>query len=470
MTNAIEEALEAKIPGFKARIGGEELKRASAALLGVSPAAEDGESDGNDALGSPFTGTLSWLSLDFEPDPLIKELLYSTRRYAALSRRKPSDLEAVYNYGLILQEIASRLKLDVEMGRREVENERIVEILALACCKYEKSVAIQEDFQPALYNWGVALMELSGLVKVTNPAQALCYLHEASQKYAKSLGAVPSNPQALNNWGLVLQEVSSFHHDLSTKLRLAVKAIDKFRRAIRLRPDFDHGCYNLGTIFYSHACILRTQLQKSQPNEYQSSEGALLPIFSLLVGGEKATSEAVDIMMRTAAQYIVLAYALQPAKEVYQQSLRVVQNMHTLPKPYLAAGYLKAPSLSTRNDTSKTWEKLLFVLDHTIMRSNPSTQHAGRGGVQETTETSNETYNIPLSDIVSAVRCVELSLPEGEAFWLQTKTTPQGIYFVAEDKESADCWVDALTLCHHIHTQNRSNVLGVALGATPPKK
>lgn len=142
-----------------------------------------------------------------------------------------------------------------------------------------------------------------------------------------------------------LQEVSGFHRDVSTKLKLAVKAVDKFRRAIRLRPDFDHGCYNLGTIFYTHACTARSQLQKSQMDNRQLTpdDNALISALCILIGGEKSGGEAIDTMLQAAGCYITLAFALQPGKEVYQQSLRVVHMMRMLPKPYLRIGYLKAP-------------------------------------------------------------------------------------------------------------------------------
>ncbi len=34
------------------------------------------------------------------------------------------------------------------------------------------------------------------------------------------------------------------------------QSVQKFRTAIRLRPEFDRACYNLGTVYYSHAHTL----------------------------------------------------------------------------------------------------------------------------------------------------------------------------------------------------------------------
>ena len=61
--------------------------------------------------------------------------------------------------------------------------------------------------------------------------------------------------QALNNWGLVLQELSTMAPD-HERAQLVSQSVQKFRKAIRLRPEFDRACYNLGTVYYSHAHTL----------------------------------------------------------------------------------------------------------------------------------------------------------------------------------------------------------------------
>ena len=76
-----------------------------------------------------------------------------------------------------------------------------------------------------------------------------------SRKSATS-GAV----QALNNWGLVLQELSTMRTP-TERVLLVQQSVAKFRRAIRLRPEFDRACYNLGTVYYAHACSLQNEAQ-----------------------------------------------------------------------------------------------------------------------------------------------------------------------------------------------------------------
>ena len=67
---------------------------------------------------------------------------------------------------------------------------------------------------------------------------------------------VASRVQALNNWGLVLQELAG-GRAAAERGPLVAASTAKFRRAIRLRPEFDRACYNLGTVFYSHAVALQ---------------------------------------------------------------------------------------------------------------------------------------------------------------------------------------------------------------------
>ena len=57
----------------------------------------------------------------------------------------------------------------------------------------------------------------------------------------------------------------------------------------------------------------------------------------------KAEKESETVSQQTfalAAQYIILAHALQPSKEVYKKSLHVIRPL--LPLPHLRAGFLTA--------------------------------------------------------------------------------------------------------------------------------
>jgi hypothetical protein len=99
-----------------------------------------------------------------------------------------------------------------------------------------------------------------------------------------------------------------------------------------------------------------------------------------------ASRQAKDLSVRTllavAAQYICLAHALQPAKDIYRKSLGVVRQM--LPLPFLRAGFLTAPRSRSIGTVTETYRRDWFVLDHRSLRQASSMETslstAGAGG------------------------------------------------------------------------------------------
>ena len=84
-------------------------------------------------------------------------------------------------------------------------------------------------------------------------------------------------------------------------------------------------------------------------------------------GGAEPTSEAV--LRRTfalAAQYILLSYVLQPAKDVYSKSLQVIKQL--LPLPHLRAGRLLAVAADSLDAVPERWLVSMFVLDQAGFR------------------------------------------------------------------------------------------------------
>lgn len=64
-------------------------------------------------------------------------------------------------------------------------------------------------------------------------------------------------PDACRCAAVVVQELSGDARDWSERDALVHAAMEKFRLTIRSRPDFDRGCYNLGTVFYTFAMALQ---------------------------------------------------------------------------------------------------------------------------------------------------------------------------------------------------------------------
>jgi hypothetical protein len=74
----------------------------------------------------------------------------------------------------------------------------------------------------------------------------------------------------------------------------------------------------------------------------------------------------VRTLLAGAAQYICLAHALQPSKDIYRKSLAVVRQM--LPLPFLRAGYLTAPRARSIGSVTETYRRDWFVLDQRSLR------------------------------------------------------------------------------------------------------
>ena len=426
--------------GFKACLGGEELKRAAATLAG---ALSDGGADGGNSSSAAPTGPLAALSED--PDLHVRELALAARQYAAALATTPGDYDALYNHGLVLQELS---------GRLPAASPEQAAFLREACARYEAALAARPGSHQALYNWGVALSDLARALKPSAPAEAGACLRLASQKYALSLAAAPGNPQALNNWGLVLQELSADAPDWRARDALVRHAASKFRLAIRGRPDFDRGCYNLGTVFYTFACAVQSEGQargggggNGNGNGGAGAGGGSTPQRGGGgAGGGAARAAAARALFGTAAQYIALAAALQPAKEIYRKSLAVVRPM--LPLPFLRAGHLSAPRPRGLGGLGEVFRREWFVLDERSLRAASHMEStlsaaggAGAGGgggvgsaaaggggnaaaAAAAAAAEEDPLVLELGDVTAVRRCADPSLPEGEAFWVGLHSRP----------------------------------------------
>lgn len=66
---------------------------------------------------------------------------------------------------------------------------------AQACERYEAAWRLRQSSHSALYNWGVALSDMSRAVKANDRAASDDLLVSAADKYATSLRWNPNNPQ-----------------------------------------------------------------------------------------------------------------------------------------------------------------------------------------------------------------------------------------------------------------------------------
>lgn len=442
--------------------GGEELRRAAAVLAGpVGNRTE--QTGGGTTLEDTVPGTAPSQQLHRATSDLVasadagtRELAVAAERYAEAAANNADDFEAVYNHGLALQELATRSGNDRQLQYR---------LLKEACQNYEIAWSLRNNSHACAYNWGVALSDLAKHHRLLgNLQEAETEMLDAAHQYAVSLKWNPNNPQALNNWGLLLQDLAATQpksaelFGVVERDYLMAASIMKFRQAIRLRPEFDRACYNLGTVLYSYATELQSEVELSRDTSIDASSSGQAPLGGQhhRQGAMEKAKAYVDMTFQLAAQYITLAQALQPAKEVYRKSMQVLR--HMLPLPALRSGYLRVPAPDFGNwDPTKSrwtvyekWHKYLFVLDGSGLRSVAGTH-------QQPGEEAR--VNILASDMRGAKTADDPSLKHGAALWLQLTNKSTGEYLVADTQGDADGWVDALLLVAHLSSINRLGTL-----------
>ncbi|KAK9806699.1 hypothetical protein WJX73_010014 [Symbiochloris irregularis] len=431
--------------GLRTLKGGEELRRAKAALqTGALSHAQYSSSSTTQleglqsSLERPNHAPL--IPLPEGADINLKELAAAAQRYSQLAAEAPEDYDSVYNHGLALQELAARL------GSAQAEQ---LQLLQQAGKCYEAAVQLRPTSHAALYNWGVALSDMARVQRSSDPAAAIDHLISAADKYSASLQWHAHHPQALNNWGLVLQELAS-ERPPAERRRLTRHSVAKFRRAMRQRPEFDRACYNLGTVFYAHACQLQHSAQQHLSSQLTQDAEAHAQ--------EKAQEALIRSTFALAAQYIVLAHVLQPGREVYQRSLGVVQPL--LPLPYLRTGWLQALAPAA-GPFQERWQRYFFVLDQDSLRTVDPEESVqpppGRSRPEQQASSSptadgdaEAVHRFLLSEIVSARTCSDASLPQGHALWLGLRSHPEGSFLVSESSADAEGWSDALALLAHL--------------------
>eukprot|EP00887_Chlorella_sp_A99_P008101 scaffold12.g8101.t1 len=434
----------------------------------ASPAADSGS-----ACGAATPGDSAWA-----PPPSHLLRLPAVREAALLcleasrdASRSPQDFQLAYKYALSLQELASKV------GDAPADQ---LTLLQQACSVY--CVASELPACPGApaatallhYNWAVALSDCARIVRPQQPDEARELLSAAAGKYARSLEANPFNPQALNNWGLVLVDLSSLRPGggggprgaAAAQAAYAAHAVAKFRRAVRLRPDFERAVYNLGTVAYAQACTQQEDLLSSGSGGAAEAPGPHAGGGGASPRTSAAHASTAERLLKAsfahAAQYIALAYAMQPSKVVYANSLAAVQRL--LPLPHLRAGPLLAPAAA--DGPEEHWVAAWFALDGGGLRAvRPPAVEAGGGGSPATTPPLGLAW--PLGSITDARACADPSLPRGAGLWLGLAGRTAGVFLVAERQEDAEGWADAILLLRHLHSQGRLEGLQQALTSAP---
>jgi len=76
---------------------------------------------------------LKHMNVESEDDPQVKDLILSIQRFSYLAHRYPPSFDDKYHYGLLLQEMAAKLRYDLETKTRILPVDHIYELLELVC-------------------------------------------------------------------------------------------------------------------------------------------------------------------------------------------------------------------------------------------------------------------------------------------------------------------------------------------------
>lgn len=79
----------------------------------------------------PLPVPIENMAPESEQDPHIKELLYSIKKFSILENIQPETFETYYHFGLVLQELALKLKYEMAQKKRKFDIKQIIDLLML---------------------------------------------------------------------------------------------------------------------------------------------------------------------------------------------------------------------------------------------------------------------------------------------------------------------------------------------------
>lgn len=127
---------------------------------------------------------------------------------------------------------------------RAETGEKADNLLARAGEKYQFALNIKPNKLEAFYNWGVALMNLA---KTKTGEEADDLLTQAKEKYQEVMKINPGIHQVLNNFGLVLLEQGKTKTGKEAA-ELFLQSKDRFQRALNIKPDKLEGFFNMACV------------------------------------------------------------------------------------------------------------------------------------------------------------------------------------------------------------------------------
>mmetsp|Transcript_8434 Transcript_8434/g.22805 ORF Transcript_8434/g.22805 Transcript_8434/m.22805 type:complete len:490 (-) Transcript_8434:347-1816(-) len=273
-----------------------------------------------------------------------------------------------------------------------------------------------------LFSWAVVLGDLARLAGSDGTGgngEQLEYAVASCLKYSGVVSMQEDNVQALNNWGLVICDLAKYYGNdgaTSTRKQLYSLAMSRFRQALRRSQDsgvdrkvLARCSYNMGSVMYQYCSIV-------------DGEG----------GAARTGKAAGEVQVAHAAQYVLLAFALNPASDVFQKAIKTVQPF--LPLPFLRSSKLVYVYDETNEtaDQMQQWRPRSLTLDAYHLKT------------VEINSSEVTDLEINVQDITSSNVCVDPWIPGGIGLKLRYRGSKHGVYISSTSQEDLQGLLDAL--------------------------
>ena len=380
------------------------------------------------------------------------------------------------------QKAKEREKLD-GFGDDWEEIEAVCEGLRVKSCKaYELAISLcnstnqkKSNLSLIYYNLAIAIGDRARMLELKRPSEAMKLWSEAASKYelAREKGEDErvepiAIARALNNHGLALRQVAMLNSSTNVgsnnvKEKCLKEARDKFRRAIRLVPDFHRAVYNLGTVEY----------------ELKNFENAAIYVFSALAMVISDDDDNDDENN-------------DPAQDVYSQSARLVE--HSLPDAlcgddsiFSGNVWFSGQKTTTTTTTDFDWARRKFCVSASEFKTVSSAktfriknEHGDfipsqndAWAMSEAEKLDNFNVSIPMLSIERCEPTNDISRPpKCHSFLLSTNRDDNTIFFAfaCETAVLRDAFVDAIQLLSKLARNGKTGRLELALRSFASKR
>jgi tetratricopeptide (TPR) repeat protein len=367
-----------------------------------------------------------------DSDPALGESVVQTQQaYARFKTYEmldtsPEHVEILIKFGSKLQDVY----YSVEHSRAFVEKNHGVlkDLLECTVALYKEAhdmgITINSSnaiLGKILFSWAVVLSDLARLAQASAAdggdrlnEEKLEYAVASCLKYSGVVSIQEDNIQALNNWGLVICDLANYYkggeNTTSTRRKLYKLAISRFRQALRRSHDsgvdrkvLARCSYNMGSVMYQ-CCSIADE------------------------------SDTEDVQVAHAAQYVMLAYALDPASKVFQKAVGSIKQF--LPLPFLRFSKLVHVYDETKEtaDQVQQWRLRSLVLDGYNLKT------------VEVRSSEVTDMEISVQDVMSCSICVDPWIPTGVGMRIRHRGSKHCVYVSSHSQEDLQGLQDALLM------------------------